>query len=191
MNFDSLVAHIKAQGCKVVLYNRERFSDGAVGLFTYYDDKPKIQIAMADKPQSYINLILVHEYVHYLQWRGGFLQRMEAQYGGWEELDKWMNHKIEITQERLKDIQFSVLITEFHAETRTPEVAKRLKVYIGSSNDYARQSSAYLSTIKWEIRNRKEFNGHYRTRAFKKLGKADTDICVRPLAPDEEKALNN
>jgi hypothetical protein len=191
MNFADLVTYIKNKGCKVVVYDREEFSDGAVGLFTYYDNKPKIQIAVANKAPSFINLVLVHEFVHFLQWKGGFIQRMDKLYGGWEELDNWMNGKIELTDKQLKDIQYSILVTEFHAETRTPEIAKKLKVYIGSSNDYARQSTAYLTTIKWEIKNRKEFNGHFGARAFKKLGKADIDICVNPLTPEEEKRLEN
>lgn len=148
----NLVEHIRRDGCSVFILdgNIVKISQSA-GYFDIEDGKPLIRIARDVKTRLEFTQLLLHEYSHYLQWKDGYLGRVENICNGWDILDRWLAGE-EFSHADLYRARNSILLIEYDAEIRTVKLSRQFKIDIGAS--YLNNAHSYIGSIKNAFRKR-------------------------------------
>lgn len=155
MTFDELVAYIKQQGCRVILYrNKREFKISRCTASFECSNGPVITMAMKGRSQVKLRSILLHEFAHFVQWKLGTLEYLDGICDGWTILDEWLDGK-EISQEILDVARKVCLAVEYDAELITIELADKLDIDIGGVDKYLKAIESYILLIKYAFYARK------------------------------------
>jgi hypothetical protein len=185
MKTQELVKYIRDNGCRVRLYNdRGNFADSSDGYFMR-EPAPLIAVATKNKSQNLIRLLLCHEYCHFLQWREGFYEELEKQYGTADAYYDWIEGRANNKKKALRSMK-GVLLLEYDCELRALEFAKTHHINIGARPGNIRRINAYLANIKKDFEDKK-CSTFYSTFGFS----SKIPIIEQVLAPltNEERRL--
>lgn len=149
MNYTSLVDYIRAQGCRVRLYNK-RLVNEAKGTFHVTERGPLISIAMKGNNNKKAVEYLLHEYGHYLQWQDGYMDLLDGICDGYELWHQWVKGQIELTALEIKTARNAMLALEWGAECRALALGERLKIKHFDYEHHLKGANAYMLGIKWQ-----------------------------------------
>jgi len=192
MNFWQLVRYIKADGCNLRLYNKEELKLAQCpGTFDISkNNNPIISLTIKGHSQVELMQLLLHEYAHFLQWKSGFLHKLEGENLklGWDVLEKWLQKTKKYTEEELKWARDAVVLIEYDADLRVLELSKQLGIDIGSHKDYMASSYSYITLLKWAAKHRK-WDGPPDGSFFSGKLRTPQEILAE-ITPEEEQILN-
>ena len=185
MNFDELVKHIKAQGCRVRIYNSRMFIGDAVGSFEPKSCGPIILLATKCWSKARRTRFLLHEYGHFLQWKDGFWDHIWNVCEADELWHKWVNRRLELTSIEHAAARNTQLWSEWDAEMRGYNLGISLEVDNFKPQMYLKEALGYMASIKWSWKNRKSWNISIRPRHIKNPRILTPDELYAPLTSDE------
>ena len=195
MHFRQLVSYVKADGCKVRLYNKPELKLAlCTGTFDISKNgNPIICLAKEGHTHTELKQLLLHEYAHFLQWKSGLLGILEGEdlYGGWDVIDRFVVEKKDhwrngnkYTKEDFIKARNAVILIEYDAEIRTLELSKELNIDIGSHREYMCSALSYVSFLKWCMKY-KRWDAHTDSSYFNQKLKTPTEI-LEPLDWQDE-----
>lgn len=159
MNFWQLVRYIKADGCNLRLYNKSELKMAECpGTFDISKNgNPIISLTTKGHTTRELMQLLLHEYAHYIQWKTGFLHKLEGENLklGWEVLDKWLTKTRNYTGVQLKQARDAVVLIEYDADLRVIDLSRKFSIDIGSHADYMANAYSYVTLLKWAAKHRK------------------------------------
>jgi len=148
---------------KLLYKNRVNIPNDNNFLNGYFNDYPlEFSCAML-KPQKEWIPIFLHEYCHFKQWKEKSIL--------WEDLKKiqnklwkWIDHKIELDSEELREVISITINIELDCEKRVVKLIKKNKLnyinieeYINSANTYIGFYHILEENRKWYIKAPYEF----------------------------------
>jgi hypothetical protein len=141
------------------VYNREELKQSQCsGTFDITKrGTPLICLATKGHADKQLAQLLLHEYAHFLQWKDGFLHKLEGKdfKEGWNILDLWLSHNKKFTDIQLKNARDAVILIEYDADIRVLALSKELNIDIGNHNDHMADAYSYITLIKWAIKNKR------------------------------------
>jgi len=156
MNVKTLAAFVRSQGCPVRLYNKKiLLGQNCAGLFDLNKrGRPYISVAMLGDKNNPLH-VLLHEYCHFLQWKDGYMMKLEepGTKDGWTILDDWIKGK-EFSREQLRMARGAILLMEYDAELRTLQKARELGIKM-NKRSHLKDSNGYIESIKKAFETRK------------------------------------
>ncbi len=156
MNFKQLLAHIKGEGCRVKVWRKKKYVDGALGTFHVTDAGPIINIATKKEPVKKLLTTLLHEYGHFLQWKDGFLQYIESVSEAYDVHYNWLKGG-DLTPAEWQTARNAMLWIEWDAEVRGCREGVRLDVEGFNREYYLKGARSYMMSIKWSWDNRSDW----------------------------------
>jgi len=192
MQFWQLVSHIKNDGCNIRLYDKDELKVAqCAGTFDISKNgNPIICLATKGHTKQELMQLLLHEYAHFLQWKSGFLHKLEGAdlKLGWYVIDKWLKKTKRYSDAELKWARDAVVLIEYDADLRVIELSKQFGVDIGSHKEYMANAYSYTTLIKWAAKNRK-WDGHPGGSFFDGRIRSPQEILAE-ITPEEEEILN-
>lgn len=154
MDFDSLVKLIKDSGCRVIVYpNKSEFKlSSCTGSFFLTDNGPIIGMCTKGISKIKAKSTLLHEFAHFLQWKTGFLCRMDDFSDGWTIYEEWAKGN-EFSPRELLRARNSVLLIEYDAELITLMLGEKLGIDLGKY--YLHAIESYITLIKYAFETKK------------------------------------
>lgn len=147
--------------------------------YIYYKDTGKINgcfdeenatlsFSVGHELKEWLSLF-VHEYCHFCQWfdNADVWQHEDT----FEELNSWIEHKIELSPERVNEIITPTQLLEWDCEKRVLECIKDWSLPI-PTREYTRKARAYVIFYEYIKKHRKWYkigNEPYRTEEVLKL----------------------
>lgn len=190
MDQKELIRYIKDDGCRVRMYRNKKYVNGAFGTFWIADAGPIISIATRGESRKKITNTLLHEYGHYLQWKDGFSDAVEAicdpNITHWE----WVRHKIELSKREWKSARNAHLTLEWDAEVRGLNLAEELEIRPFDRDFYLRGAYGYMISIKWSWAYRKNWKRSVQHKYSKPI-MLDSETLYAPLTKKERKLCRN
>lgn len=155
-DMERIVERIKAEGCRVRVYDRPYVYNGtAVGLFDLdKKGRPIISIAGREPNKVELNHIALHELGHFLQWRDGMCKKIEPHGEGTLIFDKWVEGQ-EFDKKTLRYARRATLILEYDADCRAIDLGKELDVRMYSDEDAYNIAHSYITSIKRDFEMRR------------------------------------
>lgn len=170
MRFKQLVSHIKRDGCRVRVYNRHTV-DSAGGYFSAdCAGGPLICLARLGMDEASLNSYLLHEYAHFLQWRSGYMERIDSYCDSNELYYGYIRGKRQLSRKEMGIVLSCMLAIEVDAEMTAAELAAQLNVAPFDFGSHWRSTRAYADSLKYGILRRREI----------KLGQLE---CVQKETP--------
>ena len=192
MNFWQLVRYIKLDGCNLRLYNKEKLILAECpGTFDISKNgNPIISLTTKGHTKRELMQLLLHEYSHYIQWKTGFLHKLEGENLklGWDVLEKWLTKAKKYTDAELTWARNAVVLIEYDADLRVIDLSHKFSIDIGSHNEYMANAYSYVTLLKWATKNRK-WDSHPGGSFFNGRIRTPSEILA-PITPAEEKILN-
>lgn len=192
MQFWQLVRLIKNNGCRVRLYNKDelRLAQCAGTFDITKSGNPLICIATKGHTRQELMQLLLHEYAHFLQWKSGFLHKLEGPdlKDGWDVFDKWFKRIKRYNDKQLKHSRNAIVLIEYDADLRVLVLAKELGIDIGSHKDYIANAYSYVTLIKWAFKNKKW--GCHPDSGFSGKVRSPLEV-LRPITRREEKIISD
>ena len=186
MNFNSLVKHIKSQGCRVTIYSKKERIGGAAGLF--YEDPPHIKMAVLKVSKRDKVSVLLHEYGHFCQLKDGFANYLDGICWPHNVLDEWVERKVELTEREIQMVRNTMLTVEHDAEMRAIKLGEELKPDDFDAEYHLSEAQSYMAGIKWCFKHRNDFKKRPSWKHYpaKRLTTAE---LFAPLTDRENKIL--
>lgn len=158
MKFWELVDLVKKDGCRLRLYDKEELSVAqCAGTFDITKSgNPLICLAIKGHTQKELLQLLLHEYAHFLQWKTGFLHKLEGPdlKEGWDVFDKWYRQVKKFSNDQLERSRNAICLIEYDADLRVLDLAKKFNIDIGSHEEYMSKAYGYVALIKWAFKNK-------------------------------------
>lgn len=188
MNFKQLIAYIKKQGCRVVVWRNKEYIEGSAGTFHVTEAGPLINIATKNETIKKNTTTLLHEYGHFLQWREGFLPCVEMIADSYDTHYHWLKNNRDLTKTEWSTARNAMLWIEWDAEMRGYRQGIHLGVKGFNRDYYLSGTMSYVISIKWSWDNKSDWKISVPRKLIKRPKIYSTDELFAPLTR-AEKAL--
>lgn len=149
-----IVQRIKEAGCKVRLLNKHFSSKDTLAKFDVgASGRPFISVGIKGMSEHELITVLLHEFGHFLQWKSGFMSKLDSMQDSWTVLNSYTSGA-HIPKKDLKLARKLVLILEYDACKRGAKAFKDLnfdfKTYWNWAYSYNVAIKATFATGKIE-----------------------------------------